>query len=247
MTKGRAVASIAVRLLAAAAASSIARGEEDETRTARVKDRVEAVYPYELALKGVEGQAALQFNVDPDGQAQDVIVAGATEPEFGFAAKAMLEAWRFEPVRDGDDPAWAKGQTLVVRFEAASGDVALDATARRLLTELRKEKPTIGGAGSLDGVPWALKTAKPVYPRDLLKGKDIAGTATIDFIVDEKGKVQLPRIVSASQWEFGWAAATAVLRFEFTPPTKAGTPTAVRMRIPVVFKVPSPPKENADR
>jgi TonB family protein len=230
MTKGRAFAGIAGRLLVAAAAAGFLRASEgDKARKARVLERVEAVYPYELALKGIEGEAELQFSVDPAGLAQDVIVVRATEPDFGFAAKAMLEAWRFEPVKEDGDPAWARNQTLKVRFDSTSSDVALNASARRLLLELKKEKPAIGGAGSLDGVPWAMKTVKPVYPRDLMKGKDIAGATTVDFIVDETGAAQLPKIISSSQWEFGWAAATAILQFQFTPPTKGGAPPVFRL------------------
>jgi TonB family protein len=243
MAKGCAFVEIAACLLVAAVATDLLRGADDEgLKKVRIKERVEAVYPYDLALKGVEGVAELQFGVGPDGLARDIIIASAGEPAFGFAAKAMLEAWRFEPAREDG----AKNQSLRVRFESTSSDVALDASARRLLAELKKEKPAITGAASLDAVPWAVKTVKPVYPRDLLKGRDITGKATIDFIVDENGKVQLPQIISASQWEFGWAAATAVLQFQFTPPTKGGAPASARMRMPVVFKFSDDPKESAD-
>jgi TonB family protein len=86
----------------------------------------------------------------------------------------------------------------------------------------------------------------PVHPRDLLKRSGVAGEATVDFLVDQNGRVQLPRIVAATQWEFGWAAATALLRFEFTPPMKGGEPTATRMRLPIKFRVPTKPGEKAN-
>ena len=243
MHRGSIPGGIAGRLLVIVAAAACLRGADAREGTkARVKERATAVYPYDLALRGVEGTADLQFNVDPEGQAQDVIVAQATDPAFGFAAKAMLEAWRFEPVTERGDAVWVRNQSLRVTFESASADVALDASARQLLAELKKDKPAIASAAALDGVPWATKTEPPVYPRDLMKGRDIAGKATIDFLVDETGRAQLPRIVSSSQWEFGWAAATAILRFKFTPPTKGGVPAATRLRLPVVFSAPPPPK-----
>ena len=230
----------AARLLGALLAAAIVRDAAAADPTGlRVKERVLAVYPYELALAGVEGEAELQFDVDADGLAQDIIVVRANEPAFGFAAKAMLEAWQFEPVR-------ASQQTLTVRFASASSDVALDASARALLAELKKEKPDITKGSALDGVPWAVKTVKPLHPRDLMKRDGVSGEATIDFLVDRNGKVQLPRIVSSTQWEFGWAAATALLRFEFTPPQKGGQPTAARMRLPIVFRLPARPKEGTD-
>jgi TonB family protein len=228
------------RLLGAMLVATIIRGADAADATGlRVKERVLAVYPFELALAGVEGEAELQFDVDAGGLAQDIIVVRANEPAFGFAAKAMLEAWQFEPVR-------ASQQTLTVRFASASSDVALDASARALLVELKKEQPDLTKASALDGVPWAVKTVKPLHPRDLMKRDGVSGEATIDFLVDPNGRVQLPRIVSATQWEFGWAAATALLRFEFTPPMKGGEPTATRMRLPIKFRVPTKPGEKAN-
>ncbi|HUL53277.1 MAG TPA: TonB family protein [Opitutaceae bacterium] len=218
-------------------------GMAADTSAVRVKERTLAVYPYELAVAGVEGEAELQFDVDPGGVARDIVVVRANEPAFGFAAKAMLEAWQFEPRIENGKAVSALAQTLKVRFDSASSDVALDASARRLLAELKKDTPDITRAGSLDGVPWAVKTVNPVHPRDLLKRSGVAGEATIDFLVDPNGRVQLPRIVSATQWEFGWAAATALLRFEFTPPMKGGVPTATRMRLPIKFRVPGKPEE----
>jgi TonB family protein len=239
---------LAGRLAVVILAATIVRGADAGGRTEpRVKERIQAVYPYDLALQGVEGEVELQFRVDPDGFARDIIVAKAQEPAFGFAAKAMLEAWEFEPATENGLPVAAMQQSLNVRFDSASAAVALGASAQGLLAELKKGKPDIPKASALDAVPWAVKMVRPVYPRDLMKGIRISGGATIDFFVDGDGRVQLPRIVSATQWEFGWAAATALLRSEFTPPKKGGAPAVTRMRIPVVFAAPAGLKDGADR
>ncbi|NOU20985.1 MAG: hypothetical protein HOO93_04210 [Methyloglobulus sp.] len=58
-------------------------------------------------------------------------------------------------------------------------------------------------------------------------------------IVAEQGMVQLPRILTASKPEFGWAAATAVKRWLFEPPMKAGKPVNARLVMPFDFKAPS--------
>ncbi|HUJ43592.1 MAG TPA: TonB family protein [Opitutaceae bacterium] len=230
-------------LLGAGLVAAAIPGAVADTTDLGVKERAPAVYPYELAMAGVEGEVELQFNVDSGGLARDIVVVRANEPAFGFAAQAMLEAWQFEPRTEKGRPVQ---QTLKVRFDSASSDVALDASARELLAELKKEKPDITKANALDGVPWAVKTVKPIYPRNLLKASGVSGEATIDFLVDRNGKVQLPRIVSSTQWEFGWAAATALLRFEFTPPMRAGEPTATRMRLPIKFLPPAKPEDRPD-
>lgn len=248
MNKITSLLGFAGRLPVVVLAATIVRGADEGSRTEpRVKERIQAVYPYDLAMQGVEGEVELEFRVDPDGFARDIIVAKAREPAFGFAAKAMLEAWEFAPATENGLPVAAMQQTLKVRFDRASPDVALDASAQGLLAELKKGKPDIPKASALDAVPWAVKMVKPVYPRDLMKGSGISGEATIEFFVDGNGKVQLPRIASSTQWEFGWAAATSLLRSEFTPPKKGGAPAVTRMRLPVVFAAPAKPKESAER
>ena len=44
-----------------------------------------------------------------------------------------------------------------------------------------------------------------------------------------------PRIISATQEDFGWAAATAVAQWRFQPPTKNGQKVDARMTVPVLF------------
>ena len=54
-----------------------------------------------------------------------------------------------------------------------------------------------------------------------------------EFFVDPDGAVQLPKTVSASNEELGWAAATAVKRWIFETPIKAGR--AVHARHQLLF------------
>jgi len=60
----------------------------------------------------------------------------------------------------------------------------------------------------------------------------------IEFIIDRDGRCRLPRVVSASQPEFGWAAAAAINQWVFAPPTKGGQPVDVKVNIPVDFPPP---------
>ena len=69
-------------------------------------------------------------------------------------------------------------------------------------------------------------------------GKD--GTTEVEFIIDREGVVHLPRIVSASEPEFGCSAATAVVRWRFAPPIKAGEPVDARVRMQLDFRAAEP-------
>jgi hypothetical protein len=48
----------------------------------------------------------------------------------------------------------------------------------------------------------------------------------------------LPRIVTATQPEFGWSAATAITQWVFKAPHRGGEPVDVKVRIPFRFVAP---------
>ena len=201
-------------------------------------EQIPVVYPYDLATAGVEGNAVVQFNVDAKGYVGEVAVVNASHPAFGFAAKGMIEAERFAPpVQDGKAVA-RPGLKQEVRFTIAS----LNADTRALLDELKKPQPDITKARELDAVPPKLITAvNPVYPHSLLAAVGPAakgGEAVVECIIDRQGRVLLPRIISATTEDCGWAAATALLRWKFEPPTKGGKAVATRIQIPLEFIPP---------
>ena len=196
------------------------------------------VYPYDLALAGTEGSATVQFNIDAEGYTRDVTVVDATQPAFGHAAKGMIEAERFAPRIENGKPVVQTGLKQEVRFTRDS----LDAGAQAMIAELKKPQPDFAKAKELDKQPPPLlKAVKPVYPQSLM-GSTSQNEAVIECIIDSTGHVQLPRIISATTEDCGWAAATAVSAWEFAPPTKGGRTVATRMRIPLEFV---PPKAEA--
>jgi len=78
----------------------------------------------------------------------------------------------------------------------------------------------------------------PVYPLRLREERP-AGEAVIEFIIDRDGRARLPRVVSATQEAFGWAAAAAISQWVFAPPLRKGEPTEVRVSVPVGFEPPA--------
>jgi TonB family protein len=201
-------------------------------------EQIPLVYPYDLAMAGVEGSAVVQFNIDADGYVGEVAVVNASQPAFGLAAKAMIEAQRFAPLEQDGKAVARTGLKQEVRFTTAG----LDADTRALLDELKKPQPDITRARELDAVPPKLTTAvNPIYPHSLLTSVGQAakgGEAVIEFIIDRQGRVLLPRIISATTEDCGWAAATALLRWKFQPPTKGGKAVATRIQIPLEFVPP---------
>jgi TonB family protein len=190
------------------------------------------VYPYDLLLAGAGGEARVDFTVAPNGLTRDVTVRDALSDEFGRALAAALETWAFKPaLKDGR----AVAAKLAMRWTFAAPDAATDPADAQLVARAR------GGdafsARGLDAQLTPLYRVSPVYPA-ALRAQRPEGDAVIDFIIDRDGRARLPRIVSASAVEFGWAAATAVAQWVFAPPRHGGQPVDVRVEIPFHFAPP---------
>ncbi len=213
-----------------------------------------AVYPFELLRDKVDGSAEIKFLIAPDGSVAQSTVVNATRPEFGQAAIAMIDEWKFQPAMKDGKPTWAlmnmkqkfSRTTMSNMLSSASTSWALPKTdvpvtdsALDLLQELRKEKPDFCPLSELDARPELLSRPPLVFPSTLL-GKVEKGGAVIEFLIDRDGNVQLPRIVSATDPAFGYAAVQGVSAWKFVPPTSHGKRVVVRAQIPVRFSAPAP-------
>ena len=197
---------------------------------AQPKRAMNMVYPYEMLIGGKAGWADATFVIDYAGRALFANPQGASNPDFAKVAVAMVEANSFAPVKKDRHVTMAPS-SLHFKFD---GEASLDADARRVLEELRKAQPAICTMAELDSRPKAVSQDSPVYPR-ALKDDGLTGQAEIEFVVSAEGKVLFPRIISATQEDFGWAAAIAVAQWRFQPPTKNGQKVDVRMTVPVLF------------
>jgi TonB family protein len=201
-------------------------------RPPSIRTLVPVVYPYEHLLANRRGMAEVALLIAPDGLSRESRVRSATEPAFGYALAAAMEAWEFEPAMRNGQPAGAllaRGQEFTIDGE----DRLVSEGTRRLLRILSSESPSIIDVAALDAVPQHIDRIVPVFPQKHV-GKD--GSTEIEFIIDREGTVHLPRIVSASEPEFGWAAATAVQRWKFEPPRKEGEPVDARVRLQLDFR-----------
>ncbi len=196
------------------------------------------VYPYDLLIKSKTGRATVTFVVDPTGNARDAQVKSASEPEFGAALAAMAEVMEFEPATKGGKPCWALLSIEKV-FNQISPDSPVDGATKELLTELEQSSPKIYSGADLDEKLKPIYRASPVRTDAHVKSGE-AAVAEIEVIIDHNGRARLPRILSASREDFGWAAATAASRWVFDPALKGGEPVYVRVKIPFKY---TPPKK----
>lgn len=202
-----------------------------------LESAIDPVWPYALLMEGQDGVASAEFTVLPSGSVVGIKIREASHPNFGHALAAAMQGWSFTPAMN-------EGRTVeatlvkqaefkaVPRRDQAAGQDSL----ARLVGLARTGK--IRGSAGLDGKITPLYRVPPQYPGALASGERPSGNAVIEFVIDRDGRARLPRIVSATHAEFGWAAATAVSQWIFTAPRRGGEPTEVRAQIPLNFTPP---------
>lgn len=194
-------------------------------------DVVDPAYPYAQLLAQEEGSATVRFKLNATGTVTSTELVEASHPDFGGALVAAVESWKFS------EPAAAEQPVREYRhdFELAYAPYA----ARRLIDLVREQKSVSKSAAGLDAKPKMLARPALAYPTALFLEK-IAGSANVEFVIDRVGLAQVPRVVSATRPEFGWAAATLVNGMRFEPLTRGGKPVELRVEIPVTFQPPKP-------
>jgi len=200
-----------------------------------VKVAVGAVYPLKLLHKRTAGSATVQAMVGTDGRVWETKVVESTHPEFSHAAKAMIEAWEFEPARRSDGSPAPYVLEVTRTFNLQESDVYV----LPIPMDLLQNRPIVYSSDQLDAMPRVRFRPLPVYPVELRK-EGVQETVLVEFVVDEKGAVFLPQPVKYRNAALGWAAATAVARWRLEPPMKDGKPVYARLRVPIVFSLQQP-------
>jgi TonB family protein len=204
----------------------------------QVKIAVASVYPYQSLTNQKSGSATVAFLVAPDGRVRECRVIESSAPDFGLAAKAMMEAWTFEPATKDKQPIWSR-LSRKVAFNWHDRDAVLTEDAQRLLDESTRTKPRIYTLGELDAMPRPLYRPMPVYPAELAK-QGVTDTVVVEMYIDANGAAQLPRAIKFTNEDFAWSAVTAAARWHFEAPLHNGKPVDAIVRMPFAFKPKSP-------
>jgi TonB family protein len=199
------------------------------------------VYPTTLLQANTAGKATVVYVIGTDGRVLATKLIEATAPEFGYAALATLDAWRFEPAKKKDgSPSYAR-MSMTYEFKPnGHGDVPVTTGTKDVLAALKKKPELIASPGDLDKPLAPISRRPPVYPTAFLN-EGTEGSAVIEFYIDRNGDAQLPSIVSSTAPEFGYAAMQAVATWRFESPRRDGKKVIVKARVSVNFS-PEEPK-----
>ncbi len=196
---------------------------------------VRPVYPYALLRAKKEGKAVVRYIVDPKGRVVQADIGTASAPELGRALQAAIECFVYEPAIKAGRPSPAL-QSFGQEFNRDAMWQLVDDEDLELLRREEKKPASILSARDLDRPITPLSRRPPRFPLSV-KEEVTKGEALIEFLIDEEGRARLPRIVSASEEAFGYAAVQGVATWRFEPPTRGGKPVVVRAQIPLSFGV----------
>lgn len=187
---------------------------------------------FPLALRNapvMTGDARIAINIDNKGQLIDCLVTGYSRKEFAESAVAALRRWRYEPAYLNGEP-WPSVQEL--HFDFSRTGVVIDMTGHNAL-EVRMVELTQGryvyrtfALRELDRIPTPIQVVSPVSPP--LNPGEGKRTVTVDFYIDEEGRVRLPAVgrVEANDL-YAASAMAAVKQWRFEPPLYKGRPVLV--------------------
>jgi protein TonB len=88
----------------------------------------------------------------------------------------------------------------------------------------------------LDNPPQVRYRVAPVYPFEAKRSGEM-GEVVVEFLVNERGEVVQPRVVSSSATVFEEPTLRAVARWKFEPGRKDGRTVRFRMSVPVRFNL----------
>jgi TonB family protein len=100
----------------------------------------------------------------------------------------------------------------------------------------RRADATIYELNQVDRAPRPVTRTPPSYPASLQRA-GISGTVMVEFVVDARGAVQHARALSTSHRLFEAPALAAVRTWSYQPAQKGGQPVAVRLELPIEFKL----------
>lgn len=215
---------------------AMARGGEPRPEgytSLKIDQTWQPVFPYRASQIGFQrGEAHVVIKVDANGSLADWLVVGYSHPAFAEQAVSALKKWKFEPARLHGMPV-----PVVVRvdfnFEREGITIVTQSPQENLqerFLELDKDQYSyrVHLLQELDRIPKPVHIVQPVYPVEWAQ-KGITGVVTVEFYIDETGKVRLPAVVNSGVSPLlGNLALDAVQQWQFEPATCKGKPVLVR-------------------
>jgi TonB family protein len=224
-------------------AAAIIESPEDNTGIG-INQADVVIYPSTMLLSGISiGEARVVISVDAEGRLTDALVIAYTDASFAETATAALKRWTYEPAQVHGHARASRAEVLFT-FSSSDGitvsSIANQEMAKRLMTFLQEQYAFQAcQLRDLDRIPTPLQVVAPALAKATLT-HGTKRTVTVEFYIDQEGRVRVPAIEPAETDDvYAAAAVAAVEKWRFEPPLRKGRPVLVLARQDFTF-VPRP-------
>lgn len=217
--------------LMASASGLSATSETIEIEGIKIAEKTDVRFPGTMRAIGVkEGDVSLVIAVDSEGKLQDTFILESSRKAFAKSAIKSIGEWRFEPATyDGTpiDSSIRIDLNFQVDKKLTWHTFQAPGPADITRTDTQEAPVKVASFEDLDSIPLPIEISEPEFAAD--------GNATIEFYIDELGKVRCPRITRGSSLTFGRTLATTVSQWRFEPPEADGRRTNTIVRQSFTF------------
>jgi TonB family protein len=192
------------------------------------------VYPPQLRIAGIGGEALVDFVIEADGSTSHIRVLRRTNDAFGQAASDCVVKWRFSPGRKNGEVVRVHIQ-VPIQFAVDEGVGSAGGGTQPPEADIGPSEAVVD-IGKVTIAPVAVYQARPSYPAEL-KGRKVTGKALISFIVRKDGRVSNVRAINATDPLFGSAGVAAVRMWRFHPAKQGDHIVNCQLQVPIMFSL----------
>lgn len=215
------------------AAGAALAADDGRFETIKVTPTGELTYPQRLVDKFIDrGEARVVVLVDAEGRLADWIVTGYSHPLFAKEALDSLPKWRFQPARLHGRPVTFR-EEVCFRFShtglvrVVPGDMEFSLRMKET-PYARPYQQRIWRAEELDRMPDTVVEIAPMPP-DRLGARATEGQVSVDYLIDQEGRVRMPLVLSSDDEAFSRSVLAALTEWRYEPPRRGGARVIARV------------------
>lgn len=202
--------------------------DENDDAGLNIIQTAPAEFPNGVLLKGLHsGKVRLVVSVDAEGRLVDHLVVAYTNEAFVASAVRAVKGWTYEPARvrgrsraSRADLLFVFKADLIVTVQSAEYNFL-----QGIFGDVYKFEPSL--LRDLDHIPVPIHVVTPLIPDGAL-AKDEVRVVTVEFYIDQEGKVRVPSVPREQVDDHLAAVAVdAVEQWRFEPPMRKGQPVLV--------------------
>jgi TonB family protein len=192
--------------------------------------------PTSLLFNGVHyAEVRIVIAIDTDGKLTDSLMVGYTDRTCAEAALAAVKRWTYEPARvHGRARAGRADIMFVFKADVVSVETGTQ-NIQHILVDGLEERYVYQACqlSELDRIPTPIQVTRPVVGPDRHGERKV----TVEFYIDEEGKVRMPVVEREDAGDpYAAAAIAAVEQWRFDPPLRHGHPALVAAKQEFTFK-----------